>query len=47
VKRVTLGFGSGASELKTLVKGYQMTASGPRFEFALALQQHLLKGEEE
>jgi hypothetical protein len=30
LKRVTLGFGSGASELKTLVEGYQMTASGPR-----------------
>ena len=26
---MTLGFGSGASELKTLVEGYQMTASGP------------------
>jgi hypothetical protein len=30
LKRVTLGFGSGSSELKTLVEGYQMTASGPR-----------------
>jgi hypothetical protein len=30
LKRVTLGFGSGASELKTLVEGYQITASGPR-----------------
>jgi len=30
MKRVTLGFGSGSSELKTLVEGYQMTASGPR-----------------
>lgn len=30
LKRVALGFGSGASELKTLVEGYQMTASGPR-----------------
>jgi hypothetical protein len=30
LKRVTLGFGSGASQLKTLVEGYQMTASGPR-----------------
>ncbi len=28
LKRVTLGFGSGSSELKTLVEGYQMTASG-------------------
>jgi hypothetical protein len=30
VKRVALGFGSGASELKTLVEGYQMTVNGPR-----------------
>ena len=30
LKRVTLGFGTGSSELKTLVEGYQMTASGPR-----------------
>ncbi|MGE5259229.1 MAG: DUF4410 domain-containing protein [Hyphomicrobiales bacterium] len=30
LKRVTLGFGSGASQLKTLVEGYQMTANGPR-----------------
>ena len=30
LKRVALGFGSGASELKTLVEGYQMTAGGPR-----------------
>ncbi|MCU0591934.1 MAG: DUF4410 domain-containing protein [Desulfobacterales bacterium] len=30
LKRMTLGFGSGASELKTLVEGYQMTVSGPR-----------------
>jgi hypothetical protein len=30
VKRVALGFGSGASDLKTLVEGYQMTANGPR-----------------
>jgi len=30
LKRVTLGFGSGSSQLKTLVEGYQMTASGPR-----------------
>jgi hypothetical protein len=29
LKRVALGFGSGSSELKTLVEGYQMTASGP------------------
>ncbi len=30
LKRVTLGFGSGSSALKTLVEGYQMTAGGPR-----------------
>jgi hypothetical protein len=30
LKRVALGFGSGASELKTLVEGYQMTVGGPR-----------------
>lgn len=30
LKRVTLGFGSGSSDLKTLVEGYEMTASGPR-----------------
>jgi hypothetical protein len=30
LKRVTLGFGSGASGLKTLVEGYQVTAGGPR-----------------
>jgi hypothetical protein len=30
VKRVALGFGAGASDLKTLVEGYQMTATGPR-----------------
>ena len=29
LKRVTLGLGSGASELKTLVEGYQMTAAAP------------------
>ena len=29
-KRVALGFGSGAAELKTVVKGYLMTAQGPR-----------------
>jgi hypothetical protein len=29
-KRVLLGFGSGASELKTVVEGYQMTAQGLR-----------------
>jgi hypothetical protein len=30
VKRVTIGFGSGGSELKTVVEGYQMTAQGLR-----------------
>ena len=29
-KRVTIGFGAGASELKTAVEGYQMTATGLR-----------------
>jgi hypothetical protein len=30
VKRLTLGFGSGATELTTAVEGYQMTQAGPR-----------------
>jgi hypothetical protein len=30
VKRVAIGFGSGASELRTAVEGYQMTAEGLR-----------------
>jgi hypothetical protein len=30
VKRLTLGFGSGAAELTTAVEGYQMTNKGPR-----------------
>ena len=30
VKRVTIGFGSGGSELKTVVEGFQMTAQGLR-----------------
>jgi len=30
VKRLTLGFGSGATELTTAVEGYQMTPEGPR-----------------
>jgi hypothetical protein len=30
VKRLTLGFGSGAAELTTTVEGYQMTNGGPR-----------------
>jgi len=30
LKRVTLGFGSGATELTTTVEGYQMTNKGPR-----------------
>ncbi len=29
-KRLTLGFGSGATELTTAVEGYQMTNAGPR-----------------
>jgi hypothetical protein len=29
-KRLTLGFGSGATELTTAVEGYQMTKTGPR-----------------
>ncbi len=30
VKRLSLGFGSGAAELTTAVEGYQMTPEGPR-----------------
>jgi hypothetical protein len=30
VKRLTIGFGSGAAELVTTVEGYQMTPGGPR-----------------
>jgi hypothetical protein len=30
VERVALGFGAGASDLKTLIDGYQMTSNGPR-----------------
>jgi hypothetical protein len=30
VKRVAIGFGSGASELRTLVEGFQVTAQGQR-----------------
>lgn len=30
VKRLGLGFGSGAAELRTAVEGYQMTNTGPR-----------------
>lgn len=29
-KRMIIGFGSGAAELKTVVEGYQITPSGPR-----------------
>jgi hypothetical protein len=29
-KRLTIGFGSGATELTTAVEGYQMTKEGPR-----------------
>jgi hypothetical protein len=37
-KRVLLGFGSGAAELKTVVEGYQMTGQGPRLLGSGALQ---------
>ncbi|GJL59124.1 MAG: hypothetical protein NPIRA03_19810 [Nitrospirales bacterium] len=30
IKRLGLGFGSGAAELRTAVEGYQMTPTGPR-----------------
>lgn len=30
VERVVLGLGAGASDLKTLIEGYQMTPNGPR-----------------
>jgi hypothetical protein len=30
LKRITLGFGSGATDLTTSMEGYQMTAEGPR-----------------
>ena len=30
VERVALGLGAGASDLKTLIEGYQMTPNGPR-----------------
>ena len=30
VKRIAIGFGSGASELRTMVEGFQMTAQGLR-----------------
>jgi len=30
VERVAIGFGAGASDLKTFIEGYQMTAKGPR-----------------
>lgn len=29
-ERLVIGFGAGASELRTMVEGYQMTAQGPR-----------------
>jgi len=38
LKRVTLGFGSGAAELTTAVEGYQMTAKGPRHLGSTELQ---------
>jgi hypothetical protein len=30
VERVAIGFGTGASDLKTFIEGYRMTAKGPR-----------------
>ena len=38
VKRLSLGFGSGATELTTAVEGYQMTAKGPRHLGSAELQ---------
>ena len=37
-KRLSLGFGSGASELTTAVEGYQMTSEGPRHLGSAKLQ---------
>jgi hypothetical protein len=36
VKRLALGFGSGATELTTTVEGYQMTNKGPRLQIGRA-----------
>ncbi len=38
VKRLSLGFGSGAAELTTAVEGYQMTQEGPRLLGSAQLQ---------
>ncbi len=38
VKRLALGFGSGATELTTTVEGYQMTKEGPRLLGSQELQ---------
>lgn len=38
LKRLTLGFGSGAAELTTAVEGYQMTSEGPRHLGSAQLQ---------
>jgi hypothetical protein len=38
VKRLSLGFGSGATELTTSVEGYQMTPVGPRLLGSAELQ---------
>ncbi len=38
VKRLSLGFGSGATELTTAVEGYQMTPEGPRHLGSAQLQ---------
>jgi len=38
VKRLALGFGSGATELTTSVEGYQMTPEGPRLLGSAELQ---------
>jgi hypothetical protein len=39
IKRVGLGFGSGATELTTSVEGYQMTEAGPRLLGSGKLEQ--------
>ena len=39
LKRVGLGFGSGATELTTSVEGYQMTKTGPRLLGSAKLEQ--------
>ena len=39
IKRVGLGFGSGATELTTSVEGYQMTKAGPKLLGSAKLEQ--------